>query len=197
MVQKQATLDYYTFFADGTVYWGIIPMLGFDMARARQTDPEYAGSYSTSGNKVSVSLGPSSRFIAVLSGNLLQVEDREYRLLGDPAKTSARVLDGVFRREDAQPWEELARRSIRFAKDRTFEDQGIVEVITASEIVNGNPLPKRVSGRGWYQLSRNTLLLRYRDGYEQRLPITIGLPEQGQGAPGKISVNRYSLVLRR
>lgn len=197
IVQKQATLDYYTFFADGTVYWGIVPMLGFDMGRARQQDPEYVGTYRISGSKVSVSLGPSNRFVAVLNGTLLQVEDREYRLQGDPAKTSEGSLDGVFRREDAQPGEELARRSIHFGRDGTFEDEGIIESITAAEIVNGNPLPQRPSGRGWYQLARNTLLLRYGDGYEQRLPITIGLPEQGRGAPSKISVNTYSLVLRR
>jgi hypothetical protein len=197
VVQRQARLDYYTFFADGTVYWGIVPMLGFDMARARGQDPEYAGLYSTSGNKVSVSLGPSNRFVAVLNGSLLQVEDREYRLQGDPAKTPEGILDGVFRREDAQPGEELARRAIHFGRDGTFEDQGIIESITAAEIVNGNPLPQRASGRGWYQLARNTLLLRYADGYEQRLPITIDLPEQSRGAPSKISVNTYSLVLRR
>jgi hypothetical protein len=194
VVQKQAKLDYYTFFADGTVYWGIVPMLGFNMAQARQKDPEYTGTYSVKGNTVSVSIGPSNRFVALLSGDLLRIEDREFTLEGDPGKTTERVLDGVFRRADAQPGEDLARRSIRFTRDGSFEDQGIIEAITVSEIVNGNPVPQRTAGRGWYQLARNTLLLKYSDGYEQRLPITIGLAEQSRGAPAKISVNTYDLV---
>jgi len=196
VVQKQAALDHYTFFADGTVYWGIVPMLGFDMARARQKDPEYCGTYAVAGNKVTVSLGGGNRFVAVRSGNVLQIEDREYTLLGDPARTPTKKLDGVFMREDAQPGEELARRSIRFTRDGHFEDQGIIETVLPSEIVNGEPIRERPSGRGYYQLARNTLLLRYSDGYEKRIPISIELPEQQKPRLTKISVNTYSLVLR-
>ena len=197
VVQKQATFDQYTFFADGTVYWGLVPMLGFDMARARQKDPEYCGSYSVSGNKISVTMGGGNRFVAVLSGRIMQIEDRPYTLLGDPAKTPSRVLDGIFMREDAQPGEDLARRSIRFTRDGQFEDQGIVESVLPSEIVNGNPIPERPGGRGSYQLARNTLVLRYSDGYEKRIPITIDFADQEKPALSKISVNTYSLVVKR
>lgn len=196
VVQKQAAFDYYTFFADGTVYWGIVPMLGFDMARARQKDPEYSGSYAVASNRVTVSLGGDNRFVAVRSGNVLQIEDRQYTLLGDPAKTPSKSLEGVFMREDAQPGEDLARRSIRFTRDGQFEDQGIIETVLPSEIVNGEPIRERPSGRGFYQLARNTLLLRYSDGYEKRIPISIEMAQQQSSRLSKLAVNTYSLVLR-
>jgi hypothetical protein len=197
VVQKKAAFDYYTFFADGTVYWGLVPMLGFDMARARQRDPEYTGTYSVSGNKVTIALTSGTRFVAVLSGHVLQIEDRPYTLVGDPGKSPSKALEGVYMREDAQPGEDLARRSIRFTRDGQFEDQGIVESIVPEEIVNGNPVAERPNGRGTYQLARNTLVLRYADGYEKRLPIIIEIADQAKPALGKISVNTYSLVLRK
>lgn len=196
-VQKQAREDQYTFFADGTVYWGLVPMLGFDMAAARRKDPEYAGTYTMTGNRVTVSLGGGNRFVAVLSGRTLQIEDRPYSLQGDPARPAGRMLTGLFRREDAQPGEELARRFIRFTADGRFEDQGIVESILATEIVNGEPVPERPAGQGTYRLARNTLVLRYADGYERRLPITVEPSEEPRPVLTKLSVNGYSLVASR
>ena len=99
-------------------------------------------------------------------------------------------------REDAQPGEDLARRTIRFTRDGRFEDQGIVESVLPSEIVNGEPILERPSGQGFYQVARNTLLLRYSDGYEKRIPISVDFAQQQNPRLSKLTVNTCTLVLR-
>jgi hypothetical protein len=80
-------------------------------------------------------------------------------------------------------------RAIRFTRNGQLEDRGIVETITPSEIINGNPRYERPDGSGTYRLEPYTLRLRYSDGYERTLPIVVEPAEIDRQALGRISVN--------
>ena len=198
-VQRKAVRDFYTFFADGTVYWGLprTGMVGFDIRRAAQTNPQSCGTYQMNGDQVSIVVNRGTyRVLAVRSPGGLTFEDRPYLLQGDPAKTATHALEGVFVRADARPGEDLARKFIRFTRDGQFIDQGIVQTLGSTEIVNGNLQFERAGGAGTYRLSLYTLILRYSDGYQRQLPVTIKPAEMDKPSPSEIFVNTYTLVRR-
>jgi hypothetical protein len=198
-VQKRATEDYLTFYPDGFIYHGL-PFhgwTGLDRARALETNPEITGSYEIVGNRVNLTLNRGQyRLVGMREGPAITIDGRPYTLLGDPARLANPVLDGVFMREDARPGEDLARRAIRFTAAGQFEDRGIVQTITPSEIINGNPRNERPGGSGTYRLESYTLRLRYSDGYERTLPLVIDPAEMDRPAQVRLSINRYSLVRR-
>jgi hypothetical protein len=127
----------------------------------------------------------------------IQLADRPYTLAGDPAKSTAHTLEGDFGRADAMPGEDLARRFIRFTREGQFVDQGIVNVVTSSDISTGSPRFERQSDSGTYKLAPYTLILHYSDGYQRQLGITIQPSDLDKPALQQLFVNTYTLVRRR
>src|SRR5713226_8276261 len=198
-VQKKAVTNYFSFFPDGTVYWGLpeTGLAGFNMARACQGALEFCGTYQMNGDQVLIALNRGTyRQAGVRSPGGLLIENRPYTLLGDPAKAAAHGLDGVFVRADARPGEDLARRFIRFTLDGRFVDQGIVTTVTSRDISTGNPRFERAAGMGTYQLAPYTLILRYSDGYQRQLGVTIKPSDMDQPVLTQLFVNTYTLVRR-
>jgi hypothetical protein len=200
VVQKTASIDYFTFFPDGTVYHGLpsTGMVGFNMVRANQTNPEISGTYRIEGDHLMVVLNRGTYRLdaSVRSPAQLEFEGRPYTLQSDPADGPSHALEGVFVRADARPGEDLARRAIRFSSNGQFVDQGMVETVAGTEIVNGNLRFERPSGSGTYKLSQFTLILRYSDGYVRQLPIIVKRAELDKPTPAEIMVNTYTLVRR-
>jgi hypothetical protein len=200
VVQRKAVNDYFSFFPNGTVYWGFpqTGLTGFDPARARQNAAEFCGTYQMNGDRVIILLNRGTyRQVGTLASGGLQIEDRKYTLQGDIAKSAAHALEGDFGRADAQPGEDLARRFIRFTRDGRFVDQGIVTTVTSSDISTGNPRFEREAGAGTYTIEPYTLILRYSDGYRRQLGVTIEPADMDKPGLTKIYVNTYTLVRRR
>jgi hypothetical protein len=198
-VQRKAVNDYFSFFPNGTVFWGLpqTGLAGFNMARECQGRVEFCGSYQMNGDQVLIVLNRGTyRQAGVRSPVGLQIGDRQYTLMGDPAKAAAHGLDGRFVRADARPGEDLARRFIRFTRDGRFVDQGIVTTVTSSDISTGNPRFERQAGMGTYQLAPYTLILRYSDGYVRQLGVTIKPSDMDQPMLSQLFVNTYTLVRR-
>jgi hypothetical protein len=166
-VQRRAVADSFSFFADGTVYWGLpqTGLAGFNMARACQDRVEFCGVYQMNGDQVSIVLNRGTyRQAGAIAPGGLQIGDRTYKLQGDISKSAAQALEGDFGRADARPGEDLARRSIRFTRDGRFADQGIVTTVVSSDISTGSPRFERAGGSGTYSLGPYTLILHYSDG---------------------------------
>jgi hypothetical protein len=198
-VQRTVVNDYFSFFPDGNVYHGLPQggLAGFNMARECQREPIFCGTYQMSGDRIMILLNRGTyRQAGSRTAGGLHIEDRDYTLQGDPAKSAAHGLEGVFVRADARPGENLATKSIRFTRDGQFIDQGIVLAVTNSEIINGNPRFERPAGTGTYRLGPYTLLLRYADGYQRPLAVTIEPGDMDKPALSKILVNTYTLVRR-
>lgn len=200
-VQKKAQADYFSFFPNGTVYWGF-PQSGlanFNMARAcaggRQ---DFCGTYQINGDHIVILLDRNTfRQDAVFRPGGIEIGDRPYKLLPDISKSAAHTLEGVFGRADARPGEDLARKGIQFTRDGRFVDQGIVTTVVSSEIINGNPHFERPGGSGTYTLAPYTLILRYSDGYVRQLGISIDAEDMDAPTINKFVVNTYHLVRRR
>ena len=198
-VQRKAVNDYFSFFPNGTVYWGLpqTGLAGFNMARACQGAVEFCGTYQMNGDQVLIVLNRGTyRQAGVRSPVGLQIGDRQYTLMGDPAKSAAHTLDGIFVRADARPGEDLARKFLRFTRDGRFVDQGIVTTITSSDISTGNPRFERPAGMGTYQLAPYTLILHYSDGYVRQLGVIIKPSDMDQPVLTQLLVNTYTLVRR-
>ena len=103
----------------------------------------------------------------------------------------------MFGRADARPGEDLARRFIRFTHDGHFQDQGIVTTIVPSDISTGNPRFERAAGAGTYTLAPYTIILRYSDGYQRQLGVTIKPEDMEKAALTQLFVNTYPLVRRQ
>jgi hypothetical protein len=119
----------------------------------------------------------------------LDIADRHYTLLGDPAKSDAKTLDGAFVRAGAQPGEDVACKFIRFTRDGQFVDQGIVTIVTPTDISMGNSRFERAAGSGAWRLGPYTLILRYADGYQRQLPIIIEPADMEKPVLSKLIVN--------
>jgi hypothetical protein len=198
-VQRKAVNDYFSFFSDGTVYWGLPQsgLAGFNMARECPKNPIYCGTYQVSGDRVALALNRGTyRQAGTRTPAGLHIEDRDYTLQGDPAKAATRGLEGVFVRADAQPGEDLARKFIRFTRDGQFMDQGIVLAVTNSEIINGNPRFERPAGSGTYRLAPYTLILRYADGYQRPLALIVDPADLDKPSLSRLLMNTYTLVRR-
>jgi len=200
VVQRKAVNDYFSFFPDGTVYWGLpqTGLAGFNMAQACRGKLEFCGVYQVNGDQVAILLDRGTyRQAGTFAPGGLQIGDRKYTLQGDPSKSAAHVLEGDFMRADAQPGEDLARRFIRFTRDGRFADQGIVTTVCSSDISTGNPRFERPAGSGTYTLGPYTLILRYADGYQRQLGVTVQPSDMDKPALSQIFVNTYTLVRRR
>jgi len=199
VVQKRAVADYFSFFPDGTVYQGL-PQTGlaaFNRARECGRNPIPCGIYQLNGDQIAILTNRGTyRQMAMRSPAGLQIGDRQYTLQGDLAKLGPQAIEGVWGRADARPGEDLARKFIRFTRDGRFVDQGIVTTICSSDISTGNPIFERPGGQGTYQLAPYTILLRYSDGYQRGLGVTIEPADMGKSALVKISVNTYTLARR-
>jgi len=191
-------VDTYTFFADGT-FCHCLPfngLNGFDMAAERRTSPEFVGNYQIDGDQITLILtGGTYRRTGVLLADRIMMEGRQYELLGDPGKLGPHPLDGVFVRDDPAA-ADVARRFIRFSRDGQFQDQGLVESVATTQIINGNPVPDRPSGAGTYSISRYTLSLRYSDGFVRQVPITGELADLDKPKLTRVAVNTYTLITR-
>ena len=200
VVQKKAVNDYFSFFANGTVFWGLPEngLANFDMARACQGRVEFCGTYHLSGDQIQIVLnrGTYKQVGSVIPG-MIQIADRRYTLQGDPAKFGPHALEGDFMRADARPGEDLARRFIRFTRDGRFLDQGIVTVVTSADISTGNLRFEREGGSGTYTLAPFTLILRYSDGYQRQLGVTLQPSDLDKPGITQLFVNTYTLVRRR
>jgi hypothetical protein len=198
-VQRKAVNDYFSFFPDGSVFWGLpqTGLAGFDMARACQGKVEFCGTYQMNGDQLLISLNRGTyRQAGSRNAAGLQIEDRQYTLEGDPSKSAAHVLDGVFVRADARPGEDLARHFIRFTRDGQFVDQGIVTSVVSADISTGSPRFERPAGAGTYRLAPYTLILRYQDGYVRQLGVTIKPVDVEKPQITQLFVNTYTLVRR-
>jgi hypothetical protein len=199
VVQKAASLDYYTFYPDGFVYWGLSDrgMLGFDRNQICAKRPEACGTYQLNGEQITILVNRGTyRQSGVRTPDRIVLGDRPYILQGDPAKTPSHTLEGVWGRADARPGEDLARKLIRFTRDGKFMDQGLITTVAGNDMVNGNLRFERPGGSGTYQLSKYTLILRYTDGYLRSLPIIIPLADMDKPIPSQLLVNTYTLVMR-
>jgi len=198
-VQKKAVRDFFSFFPDGTVYWGM-PENGlarFKMARACQGHIELCGTYSINGEHVTILVDRGRyRQDGTMAPGGLEVGDRNYKLEGDPAKSAAHMLEGDFMRADARPGEDLARRFIRFTRSGQFVDQGIITTVTSADIT-GQLRFEREAGSGTYALGPYTLMLRYSDGYQRDIVVTLDPADMDKPALSQIHVNTYTLVRRR
>lgn len=58
VVQRTAQADYFTFFSDGTVYYGLPDhgLIGFNMARACQGRQDFCGTYQLNGDQITIVL---------------------------------------------------------------------------------------------------------------------------------------------
>lgn len=199
-VQKKAVNDYFSFFPDGTVFWGLpqTGLVGFNMARACQGRVEFCGTYQVNGDQVVIVLNRGTyRQVGSIAPGGFRIADRPYTLQGDPAKSAAKMLEGDFGRADAQTGEDLARRFIRFTRDGRFVDQGIVTTVCSSDISTGSPRFERAAGNGTYSLGPFTLILHYSDGYTRQMGITIQPGDMDKPSLSQIFVNTYTLVRRR
>ena len=200
VVQRKAVNNFFSFFPNGTVYWGLpeTGLANFNMARACPPAPEFCGTYQVTGDRVDILLNRGTyRQVGTLTAGALQIEDRRYTLEGDISKSAARAIEGVFGRADAQPGEDLARRFIRFTRDGRFQDQGIVTTITTADISTGNLRFERAAGAGTYTLAPYTIILRYSDGYQRQLGVTIKPEDMEKPALTQLFVNTYTLVRRQ
>ena len=191
-------VDTYTFFADGTVCHCLPTngLAGFDIAAEKRMSPEFVGDYQVEGDRITMTLARGTyRRTGVLAGDRIMLEGRPYELRADPGKLGPHPLDGVFVRADASS-PDVARRAIRFTRDGRFQDQGIVESVATTQIINGNPLPDRPGGAGAYNISRYTLTLRYSDGYVRQLPVTVEPADLDKPRLTSSSVNTYILIAR-
>jgi hypothetical protein len=198
-VQRTAVNDYFSFFPDGTVFWGFpqTGLAGFNMNRACQGRVELCGTYQVNGDRVTILLNRGTyRQDGSLSSGGLQIADRNYTLQGDPAKSAAHALEGDFMRADARPGEDLARHFIRFTRNGQFVDQGIVTTVVSSDISTGSPRFERAAGSGTYTIAPYTLILHYSDGYQRQLGVTIQPADMDKPALSQIFVNTYTLVRR-
>ncbi|HEX3880795.1 MAG TPA: hypothetical protein VHW24_27625 [Bryobacteraceae bacterium] len=201
VVQRKAVNDYFSFFPNGEVYWGLpqTGLVAFSMATAcAGGKADFCGTYRINGEQLSIVLNRGTyRQGGSVAGGTLQIEDRKYTLQGDPSKSSAHTLEGDFGRADAQPGEDLARRFIHFTRDGRFVDQGIVTTVVSSDISSGNPRFERAAGSGTYNLAPYTLILHYSDGYQRQLGIYVAPSDMEKPALSQFFVNTYSLVRRR
>jgi hypothetical protein len=200
VVQRKAVNDYFSFFPDGTVYWGLpqTGLVGFNPARACQGAPEFCGTYQVNGDQVNILLNRGTyRQVGTVTPGVLDIADRHYTLQGDISKSAARALDGTFFRADAQPGEDLARRFLRFTRDGHFIDQGLMTTVVSADISTGNPRFERPGGSGTYTLGPYTLILRYSDGYQRQLGVIVKPDDMDKSVLSQIFVNTYTLVLRR
>jgi hypothetical protein len=200
VVQKKAVSNYFSFFPDGTVYWGLPDsgLANFNVARVCAPAPEFCGTYQVDGDRVDIVLNRGTyRQVGTLTGSALQIEDRRYTLEGDISKSTAGAIEGVFGRADARPGEDLARRFIRFTRDGHFQDQGIVTTIVPSDISTGNPRFERAAGAGTFTLAPYTITLRYSDGYQRQLGVTVKPEDMEKPALTQLFVNTYTLVRRQ
>ena len=188
--------DTYTFLQDGTVCHCLPEsgILGFNSAEQLRASPEFVGQYQIDGDRITIFLARGTyRRMGTFSTDRIVMEGRPYERRGDPGQIGLHPLDGVFVRADRTSTDR-ARRLIRFTGSGQFEDQGIVESVASSLIVNGTPVMERAAGAGTYQVSRYTLTLRYSDGYVRRLPITAEPADLSKPKLSSFSVNTYVLV---
>ena len=200
VVQKKAVTNYFSFFPDGTVYWGLpdTGLANFNMRRTCPPAPEFCGTYAVDGDRVDIVLNHGTyRQVGTLAPGSLQIEDRRYTLEGDISKSAAGGIEGVFGRADARPGEDLARRFIRFTRDGHFQDQGIVTTIVPTDISTGNPRFERAAGAGTYTLAPYTITLRYSDGYQRQLGVIVKPEDMEKPALTQLFVNTYTLVRRQ
>jgi hypothetical protein len=199
VVQRKAVNDYFSFFPDGSVYWGLpqTGLVNFNAARACQNAVEFCGNYVVNGDAVTIVLNRGTyRQVGTLTPGQLQIADRRYTLQGDISKSTARGLDGTFGRADAQPREDLSRRFIRFTRDGRFLDQGLVTTVVSTDFSSGRPQFERSGGSGTYTLGPYTIILQYSDGYRRQLGVTIQPADMDRPVLSQIFVNTYSLVRR-
>jgi len=200
VVQKKAVFDYYSFFPNGTVYWGLPPtgLAGFNMARACQGKMDFCGNYQLSGDQITIVVnGGTYRQTGSYIPGRIQIGDRPYTLQGDPSKSAAHMLEGDFGRADAQPGEDLARKFIRFTRDGHFIDQGIVTTVCGADYSTGKLVFERPAGSGTYTLAPYTIILRYSDGYQRQIAVTIEPADMQKTTLTQLLVNTYTLVRRR
>jgi len=76
---------------------------------------------------------------------------------------------------------------------RTFSD---IPAVT-SGISTGNPRFERAAGAGTYTLAPYTIILRYSDGYQRQLGVTIKPDDMEKPALTQLFVNTYTLVRRQ
>jgi hypothetical protein len=199
-VQRKLSPDRFSFLPDGRVFWGLpeTGLANFNFERECQNRQEFCGYYQINGKQLAIVLdnGKWRENGSLIPGGV-QVEDRTYTLQGDISKQPARMLEGDFKREDALPHEALATWFLRFNRDGTFVDQGIVGAVTSSKIVYGWPQAERPSGSGTYTLGPYTILLRYSDGYVRQLGVTLTPEQMNSPSITQLTVNTYSLIRRR
>jgi hypothetical protein len=199
VVQKKAVFDYFSFFADGTVYQGLpqTGLAGFNMQRECARNPIPCGVYQMNGDQVMIATNRGTyRQAGVRSAGGLRIGDRPYTLQGDISRLGQQAIEGVWGRADARPGEDLARKFIRFTGNGQFVDQGLVTTVCTADISTGNLRFERPGGQGTYRLAPYTVILRYSDGYQRQMTITVEPADMNNPAPPKVFVNTYTLVRR-
>jgi hypothetical protein len=169
---------------------------GFDIAAEKRSSPEFTGEYQIDGDRITVILARGTyRRVGQRLPDRIVIEGRPYELRGDPSKLGPHPLDGTFFRVEAGT-SDLARRAIRFTGSGQFQDQGIVESVATTQIINGNPRMEPPAGSGTYSVSRYTLTLRYSSGYVRQLPITAEPEDLAKPKLTRIAINTYALASR-
>jgi hypothetical protein len=200
VVQKRITADYFSFLADGTAYRGLpqTGLAGFSAARACASNPIPCGTYQVNGDQVLILTNRGTyRQTGVREGATIRIGDGQYTLQGDISKLGPQAIAGVWGRADARPGEDLARRFIRFSPNGQFVDQGIVTTICSSDISTGNPRFERNAGQGTYRLGPYTIILRYSDGYQRQLGITVKPADMDKPSQSELTINTYTLARRQ
>ena len=185
--------SYVTFFPDGTVFWRL-PGEGrdaFDAAASRKAFPDRWGTYKVVGDEVHLD-GVERRFTikAKREGDKLRMNDPRVTFTPVPGCTGIK-LHGLYRRHPSEP-------GIRFARDGTFEDGGVLSVL--GEIQKNDGRLERDDGKGGagtYAVRDNTLHLKYADGRAKKVAFHVLPTEMADPSPTHVHLLQDTFALQK
>ena len=191
--------------ANHTFRWGFCQegYYQYSTERDRATNPDFAGTYRTGPNTVTLNFYSSRRMEFIINANGdLEEESAGYRLTKLP-QLNARLLEGRYIKADLERslWPNGRQPAAVFTRNGRFEDEGLLCMGLSEDLslpldeLNRRNRDNRMPGKGSYAIADSSLMLTYDDGRRRQLLIYLFGADADKTSPGLIVVAGLSFSL--
>ena len=167
----------------------------------RSRTPDYAGTYTKSGNNISLNFY-SGRKMQFTVNNNKDLDGDMYRLTCFPS-LNGHTIEGFYTQPNQRADANGRVRRAALHKNGRFEDDGLL--LIGNQIDQSLPYPvwlqktteNATPGNGSYVIVDNSILLSYDDGRRIQLMIYISLEDINKTSPNLIVIAGESLILAK
>jgi hypothetical protein len=182
------------FFPDGSYYWRL-PTEGFANFNREEHQKDFSrdwGTYTNNGQQVRI-MAPWAHMIAPWTRTGLKLQERFYRRV---CSCDGMRIDGTYYRPG---WEEVDARVadnyLRLYPDGRFEEKDLIKAagIDADWYrLKVQGITEPTAGSGTYSINKNTLELRYSNGYVKRTAFYVHEEDASKRSPDPIMIGNYA-----